>query len=104
MHQQIQEGNLRWTVRQMRRRESFSRAEEGMSEAEWSVIRDLELAQKYMGRLRYGLIREGLLSEAFHARALLLVEGLLDGIEVFEAELRSFHERRAHQGNRQNAL
>jgi hypothetical protein len=101
---QIQAGNLQWTVRQMRRRESLSRAEEGMSEAEWSVIRDLELAQKYMCRLHYGLIREGLHSEAFHARALLLVEGLLDRIEVFEAQLRSFHESRAHQGNRQNAL
>jgi len=104
LKRQIQEGNLQWTVRQMRKRDSFSRAEEGMSEVEWSVIRDLELAQKYMCRLRYGLAREGLLSEAFHARALLLVEGLLDRIEVFGAELRSFHESRAHQGNRQNAL
>jgi ParB/RepB/Spo0J family partition protein len=101
---QIEEGNLTWTLRQMRKSESVHEAEEGLSEIEWSVIRDLELAQKYISRICHGLRREELLSEAFEARALLLVDVLLDRIDAFEAQLRSFHESRAYQGSRQNAL
>jgi len=101
---QIEEGNLSWTLRQMRKGEPTHRAEEGLSEAEWSVIRDLELAGKYMSRLRYGLSRKDLLSEAFCGRALLLVEGLLERTAAFRADLRRFHESRAHQGSGQNAL
>ena len=52
---QIEEGNLTWTLRQMRKSEPVHEAEEGLSEIEWSVIRDLELAQKYMSRICHGL-------------------------------------------------
>jgi ParB/RepB/Spo0J family partition protein len=105
LKRQIEEGNLIWTVRQMRRSESTSQADEGFSEAEWSVIGDLELARKCIGRLRRALAREQeLSSRAFHARGLLLVEGLLAEIEVFETQLRSFHENRTRQASGQNAL
>lgn len=97
---QIEEGNLSWTLRQMRKSEPVYQGEEGLSEAEWSVIRDLELAQKYMSRIRRGLTREELRSQAFQARAMLLVEGLLDRVDRFQAQLRSFHESRAYQANR----
>ena len=97
---QIEEGNLSWTLRQMRKSEPVYQGEEGLSEAEWSVIRDLELVQKYMSRIRRGLTREELRSQAFQARAMLLVEGLLDRVDRFQAQLRSFHESRAYQANR----
>jgi DNA-binding MarR family transcriptional regulator len=97
---QIEEGNLSWTLRQMRKGESVYQGEEGLSETEWSVIRDLELAQKYMSRIHRGLSREELRSQAFQARATLLVEGLLDRVDRFQAQLRSFHESRAYQANR----
>jgi len=97
---QIEEGNLNWTLRQMRKSEPLCQAEEGLSGAEWSVIRDLELAQKYMSRIHRGLNREELHSRVFRARAMLLVEGLLDKIDIFKTLLRSFHESRACQGNR----
>ncbi len=97
---QIEEGNLSWTLKQMRKTEPVCQAEEGLSEAEWSVIRDLELAQKYMSRIHRGLTREELRSQTFHAQAMLLVEGLLDKIDIFKTQLRSFHESRAYQGNR----
>lgn len=97
---QIEEGNLSWTLRQMRKSEPACQAEEGLSEAEWSVIRDLELAQKYMSRIHRGLTREELRSQAFLARAMLLVEGLLDRVDRFQAQLRSFYESGAHQRNR----
>ncbi|MBA7571925.1 hypothetical protein ES708_13695 [subsurface metagenome] len=97
---QIEEGNLSWTLRQMRKSEAVCEAEEGLSEAEWSVIRDLELAQKYMSRIHRGLTGEELRSQAFRARAMLLVEGLLDRVDRFQTQLRSFHESRAYQANR----
>ncbi len=101
---QIEQGNLEWTLRQMRKGESAYQAEEGLSEAEWSVIRDLELAQKYMSRIRYGLTREELSSKAFHARAFLLIEGLFDTVDRFHAQIRRFYDTRAHQGNSQNTV
>ena len=71
-------------------------AAEGMSEAEWNVVRDLELAQKYIMRILSGLGREDLSSKAFHAHALLLIEGLLEKVDRFARQIRSFHDRRAH--------
>jgi len=97
---QIEEGNLSWTLRQMRKSEPVYQGEEGLSEAEWSVIRDLELAQKYMSRIHRGLTGEELRSQAFRSQAMLLVEGLLDRVDRFQAQLRSFHESRAYQANR----
>jgi len=97
---QIEEGKLSWTLRQMRKSEAVCEAEEGLSEAEWSVIRDLELAQKYMSRIYRGLTGEELRSQAFRAQAMLLVEGLLDRVDRFQTQLRSFHESRAYQANR----
>ena len=101
---QIEQGNLEWTLRQMQRSESACQAEEGLSEAEWAVIRDLELAQKYMSRIRYGLTREELSSKAFHARAFLLIEGLFDTVDQFQAQIRRFYDTRAYQGNSQNIV
>jgi len=104
LKRQIEEGNLEWTLRQMKQQEPAHGAEEGLSESEWTVIRDLELVQKYISRLRYGLSREGLNSKAFSAQALLLVEGLLGMIEGFRAQLRSFYENRVPQGSGKNTL
>ncbi|KKN00660.1 hypothetical protein LCGC14_1135550 [marine sediment metagenome] len=97
---QIEEGNLSWTLRQMRKTEPVCQAKEGLNESEWSLIRDLELVQKYMSRIRRGLTREELRSQTFQAQAQLLVEGLLDRVDRFQAQLRSFHERRTYQRNR----
>ena len=74
----------------MRKSDPAHGAEEGFSDAEWSVIRDLELVQKYMSRLCVGLAREDLLSEVFHVRVQLLAEGLLDRIIIFKTRLQEF--------------
>jgi hypothetical protein len=104
LRQQIEGGNLSWTLRQMNDLEPPESAGEGMSEAEWNVVRDLELAQKYMLRILSGLEREDLGSEGFHAHALLLIEGLLGIVDRFAAKIRSFHDRRAQQGSGSQAL
>ena len=103
LRRQIEEGNLRWTLRQMRSIEPVGQPDEGLTEAEWSLIRDLELTQKYMGRVGGALGSKDLLSPAFQARSMLVVEGLLERITTFEAQLRRFHETRASQAGGQNA-
>jgi len=104
LKRQIEEGNLEWTLRKMKKTEPAYQAEEGLSEAEWTVVRDLELAQKYMSRICHGLTREQLSSKAFHSRALLLIEGLLCMIDEFKTQIRRFHDSRAYQGNSQNTV
>ena len=74
---QIENGNLQWTLRQMKPVEPSHGAGQQLSESEWTVIRDLELAQKYLSRLQYRLNRGDLYSSAFHAQASLLAKGLL---------------------------
>jgi len=104
LKRQIEEGNLEWTLRRMRKQEPAHGAEEGLSDAEWKVIRDLELVQKYMSRIRYGLSRDELTSKVFHAQALLLMEGLLGMVDRFKEQIRSFYEKRACQGSSQSTL
>jgi ParB/RepB/Spo0J family partition protein len=104
LKRQIEEGNLEWTLRRMKEQEPVHGAEEGLSDAEWKVIRDLELAQKYISRLRYGLNRDELTSKAFHAQASFLMEGLLGMIDRFKEQIRRFYEKRAYQGSSQNTL
>ena len=84
---QIENGNLEWTVRQLK---NPGTGGEELSEAEWTVLRDLELAQKYLSRVQYGLSRGDLHSQSFHARAQLVIEGLLDMFQGFTARLKEF--------------
>ena len=93
---QIEGGNLQWTLRRMKQLEPDP-PDEAMSEAEWNVVRDLELVQKYIVRILSGLDREDLGSGSFHAHALLLIEGLLEKIDLFAHQIRSFHDRRAQE-------
>jgi len=104
LKRQIEGGDLRWTLRQMRQLEPVEPPGDQMSEAEWMVVRDLQLVQKYIARILSGLNREQLGSKAFHAHAHLVIEGLLGSIDAFAAQIRSFHDRRADQGSGANAL
>jgi ParB/RepB/Spo0J family partition protein len=97
LHRQIEAGDLRWTLRQMTPQEPLQLPGTEMSEAEWIVVQDLELAQKYIARILASLNREELGSKTFRAHALLAIEGLLGNIDAFAAQIRSFHDRRADQ-------
>jgi len=101
---QIEKGNLEWTLRQMKSREPSHGAGDQLSEAEWTVIRDLELAQKYLSRLRHGLLRDELCSQAFRAQASLLAEGLVSMIDTVTPRLRELYEKRPDPASGENAL
>jgi len=88
LQRQIEEGNIEWTLRQMKNRVPSPGTLKELSEAEWTVIRDLELAQKYLSRLQHTLSGDLLHSKAFRAQASLLAEGLLGMLDGFSARLK----------------
>lgn len=104
MRGQIEEGNHRWTLARMGELDSGESSAQGMSEAEWNLVRDLELVQKYILRLLSGLTTDDPGSNAFQAHALLLIEGVLEKLERFAQVMRSFHDRGTHQGSGSHAL
>ena len=105
LKRQIEEGNLVWTLRKMKSAESVYHAKDGLNKAEWTVIRDLELTQKYMTRIHRELAeKESYSSKMFYSKALLLIEGLLFMIDGFKTQIRRFYDSRAHQGNSTNTL
>jgi ParB/RepB/Spo0J family partition protein len=88
LQRQIEEGNLEWTLRQMKNRVPSPGATQELSEAESTVIRDLELAQKYLSRLQHKLSGNLLHSKVFRAQASLLAEGLLGMLDRCTAQLK----------------
>jgi len=97
LKRQIEAGDPRWTLKQMSPAYLAESPADGMSEAEWMVIRDLELAHKYIARILASLNREELGSKSFRAHALLVIEALLGNIDAFATQIRSFHDRKADQ-------
>jgi len=90
---QIKQGNLEWTLKQMRRKDILSE-EASLKTEEQRAIKDLELVQKYMGRVRITLANKHLCAESFFATAHLLVEGILSKLENFQKYLEDFHAQR----------
>jgi hypothetical protein len=97
LRRQIEEGNLGWTLTRLKAIASSESGQEGLSEREANLLRDLELTQKYMGRVLYALAEEQRIPgcEAFVAQALLLTEAILQQSRRFTSAVRSFHDRRA---------
>jgi len=70
---EIRRGNLALPLERMK---EASAGEEGCSEVEAAVLKDLEIAQKYMVRVMGRGDDERLASRAFHALAQLLTAGI----------------------------
>ena len=101
---QIEKGNINWTLAQIHNQELSSHAPADLNEAEWTVIRDLELVQKYISRILFGLNHRELVSKAFHSHALLLIKGLLEQVDDFKSKIRSFYDCRTQSRNNQNVV
>jgi len=66
---------------------------EGCNEFERTLIKDLELVQKYMQRVMGKSTDQRLKSRAFHAQANLLTAGILSRSRAFFETLRGLHDR-----------
>lgn len=91
MKKQIENGNLEWTLKQMDGESGYSCTQElDLSKEERDFIRDLELCQKYITRVRRKLpqIKKG--SEVFNKTVKLLIDGIKESMEAFRKEVRHY--------------
>jgi ParB/RepB/Spo0J family partition protein len=89
--EQIRKGNIAWTLDQLKGCSTSESAEvSGLSQLEQRVICDLEIMQKYMGKVLHGIKDPSLKNSSFFMQAHLLVEGILGRIDVFIKTLRRF--------------
>lgn len=92
---QIDTGKVEWTLKQMTDEASVRfNGEPELSREEASLIRDLELCQKYIAKVRRGLPGENERSDAFKRTARLLTGGILEKLADFGKEIKEFHDRR----------
>lgn len=97
MKKQIEKGNLEWTLKQMNGETGFSYTQEpDLSREESDFIRDLELCQKYMLRVRKSLPVKKKGSKVFEKTVKLLIDGIGEIIEAFRKEIRGYYDCRKH--------
>jgi hypothetical protein len=90
LRQQIQSGNVSWALRRLK--QSAVQANH-CSQLEQTMLRDLEMAHKYIQRLIYRAEQSGFKNNAFLAQANLLAGGLLRQLKPFQAVIQRFYDR-----------
>lgn len=93
LRQAIDQGRLGWSLDCLKR---VPDDQEGCSEFERVLLRDLQLAQKYLQRVMTKCHDARLKSRAFYAQANLLAGGLLDKLEPFHQSMKEFYDRSGH--------
>lgn len=88
--EQIRSGNIALPLEQMRQ---IPQSADGCSEFERVLLKDLELASKYMQRVMGKSTDRRLMSRPFHAQAHLLSAGLLSRAGAFIQTMRQLHDR-----------
>jgi hypothetical protein len=88
--QQILSGNVAWPLKHLKEIPSDP---EGCSEFERLMLRDLELAQRYLQRVMAKSQDPRLVSRNFHAQCHLLTNGILSRSTAFFQTLRKLHDR-----------
>ncbi len=90
LREAIDEGKVAWTLQQMQR---VPADEEGTSEFERVLLKDLQLVGKYLERVLLKFQSPQLRSRVFHAEAHLLTGSLLIRGDTFLEKMRQFHDR-----------
>jgi predicted transcriptional regulator len=90
LREQIREGKLFLVLEQMR---ELKRNPEGSSEFERALLMDLEIVQKYMGRVVLKHRDKRLESRLFYAEANLLTAGALSRVPAFRTALKELYDR-----------
>jgi hypothetical protein len=90
LRQQIKSGNVSWALRRLK--QSAVEAH-NCSQLEQTMLRDLDMAHKYIQRLIYRADQNGFKNNAFFAQANLLAGGLLRQIKPFQAVIQKLYDR-----------
>jgi len=96
IHQQIEQGNIPWSLSQLKDGERTTRQDD-CSEAEQGMIRDLELTQKYMQRTICKSKDNRLTSPSYQVQANLLAGGILRQMDVFTQTVRELYDTTGHK-------
>ena len=92
LKEQIMQGNLDWTLNQLR--QDAMNNTNSLSECETKTLKDLELAQRCIGRIPYEIKDLRLNSPSFFATAYLVVENILGKMNYFIKVLEEFYDQR----------
>lgn len=104
MKKQIEKGNLEWTLKQINGESGFSYTQEpDLSKEERDFIRDMELCQKYMAKVRGTLPYMRIGSNVFEKTVRLLLDGIRESIEVFRKEIQHY-DCRKHSRDDQDVI
>ena len=90
LREAIDGGKLEWSLERM---QSVPEDHEACNAFERALLKDLEIARKYLDRVRDKCQAPDLQSRAFHAQAHLLTSSLLSRLELFEERIRELHDR-----------
>jgi len=90
LKQQIKQGDIAWGLSKLK--ESASRTSD-CTTAEQKMLKDLEMVQRYMQKVTFGLGTDNLHNDAFHAQAGLLVQGIINLTDGFILAMERLHDR-----------
>lgn len=86
---QIKKGNITWVFDRLKDRIEAPEC----NESEKAMLRDLEIAGKYMQKVMFRINDTGFKNNTFYSQANLLAGGILSKIDIFSKTLRRFHDR-----------
>lgn len=92
--EQILKGNFGWTLEQLEKMQQVRAADPAvMGQAEMTFLRDLEIAQKYGGRVIRRSLEEIKASNAFYAEAELLAGGIVRQMDDYRDAVGRIYDR-----------
>lgn len=95
LKEQIEAGKLEVPLKRLKEQTGSVYTElPELTEAERRFIHDLELAQKYVSRIRAGLSCNEKGTKTFHKTILVLLEGILDILEKVTKEVKDYYDWR----------
>ncbi len=94
LQKQINGGNFSWALSRLK--SSAGNGEDGCTEFERTMLRDLKIAQKYMQRLIYKSTDDRLKTNAFYSQANILSGGIVRLMKKYSQIMRGFHDRSGH--------
>lgn len=82
---QIKNGNLSWSINKLK---DFNKQSDGLKDDEKRILKDLEIASKYIGRIIFKIPQIKKSNQLF-STAGLLAEGILNKLDIFQRTLKT---------------
>jgi len=96
--EQVKNGNFFWSLNKLK---DSDKQQAGLSDEEKRLLKDLEIASKYIGRLIFKLPQLHSNND-FYATGSLLAEGILDKLDRFKVILNNFIQENENDRKRQS--